>query len=311
MMRKYSLLMLCIALAFGACREEDEIGPIQGEKDWFVLEDSDDPIDKQRFAIYEEFDIPVYYNDTIGSEVRYAVSGEPYMYYERLQVFYNPGGQAVNGRFVLLEDKNAVKPVLDYLQQELLPAVPRSFYIPSILLVDSLVVNGDSTAYKGFNTVVCAKVKEFSAMDEEQQKWWRGGVMAAMLSGGLLNDEAEWLEEEFFGKSLAVDPENDKVYSGSARIMVYKALENVGLAPEDQALGALGFLNFKWKPAYAGQQERMAYVPTREEDVRYFCEAIFALGEDEFAERWGEYPVVMEKYEALKGKLQEYGFEIN
>ena len=307
-MKKYGLIILGIALLLGACQDDNEIGPIVGEKDWFVLEDSDDPIDGQRYDIYTEFGIPVYYNDTIGHETRYSFAGEPYTYYERLQVFYNPGGTAITGRYVLLEDKNDTKEVLDYLQTDLLPLIPETFYIPSILLVDSLVVGGDSAAYKGFNTVVCAKVKEFATLDEEDRKWWRGSVMSAMLAGGLMNTESEWLEENFFGKSQAVNPESDMVYSSSRNYMVYQALSGVISDVNLQTLGAVGFLNHKWRPAYPTQTERMAYVPTRENDLKQFCEVVFALSTEEVSARWGEYPVVMAKYEALKGKLEELGF---
>lgn len=310
-MKRYGLMILGIALLLGACRDEDEIGPIQGEKDWFILEDSDDPIDHQRFNIYKEFGIPVYYNDTIGSESRLSVSGDPYTYYECLKVFYNPGGAPItNGRYTLLKDKNDTKAVLDYLETELLPMIPENFYIPSILLADTLVIGADSLAYKGFNTVVCARVKEFADMDDENKKWWRGGVISSMIATGLIENEAEWMEENFFGKSQAVNPESDRVYSSSSNWMVYQALSGTTIPSTEQCLGVLGFLNHKWRPSYVGQQERMAYVPTRETDVKQFCEAVFALSETEFTERWGEYPVVMAKYEAMKSKLAEYGFEI-
>lgn len=309
-MKRYGLMILGIALLLGACRDEDEIGPIVGEKDWFVVEDSDDPIDGKRYDIYTEFGIPVYYNDTIGSETRYAVSGEPYTYYECLKVFYNPGGNPItNCRYTLLEDKNDTKEVLDYLETDILPVIPESFYIPSILLVDSLIAGGDSLAYKGFNTVVCAKVKEFAGMDEENRKWWRGGVISSMLASGLMNDEAEWLNENFFGKTQAVNPESDRVYSSTRNWPVYQALVGTDIPAAEQTLGVLGFLNHKASYMYPGAPERMAYVPTQEGDVKQFCEAIFAMTTAEFTERWGEWPVVMEKYEAMKSKLEEYGFE--
>ena len=303
---RYYLLISLAALFFCACNKEEGIGPATGERNWLVLEDSDDPIDHQRHEIFTEFGIPVYYNDTIGSETRYSMSGE-YTYYERLQVFYNPGSSAVNGRFTLVKDKNDVKPVLDYLQTELLPLIPESFYIPSILLVDSLVVNRDSTAYKGFNTVICGKVRQFSTMDENARTWWRGGVMRALVVGGLMENESAWLEDNFFGLTLAVNPENpDRMYSTSSPGYMVSLALGTAVPQEEQCLGVCGFLDYK----STATNPRYAYVPTRQGDVEQFCEAIFAMDEAEFTERWGMYPVVMEKYEAMKGKLAEYGFTI-
>lgn len=310
MMRTYYyILSLCCCLFLVACGDDDNIGPLQGERNWLVLEDSDDPIDGLRYDIFTEYGIPIYYNDTIGSETRYSTSGEPYTYYERLQVFYNPGGSTVIGRFTLLEDKNDTKPVMDYLVSDIFPLIPESFYIPSIFLVDSLVVNGDSVAYKGFNTVICGKVKEFETMNETNRSWWRGGVMRALVINGLMNNESEWLEENFYSLTIAVNPDrSDRMYSSaSSRYYLYSVMGNIITEADKQTLGACGFLNYK----FTGTSERMAYMPTREEDVSLFCEAIFALTQEEFTARWGEYPVVMEKYAVMKAKLEEYGFETN
>ena len=304
--------MLCAALMFGACTEDNEIGTIVGERNWLVVEDSDDPIDGQRYDIFREFGIPVYYNDTIGQETRYSFAGNPYTYYERLQVFYNPGGTLVTGRFTLLpaEEKQLVKPMLDFLQTELLPMIPEDFYIPSILLVDSLVVGADSVAYKGFNTVVCAQVREFAGMNEDSRRWWMGSVMSSMLANNLINSENEWFTENFFALSQAVNPTSDRVYSSSSNnYYVNQAFSGSSVPRDEWSLGALGFLNHKARYLIPGN-ELFAFVPTRESDVKQFCEAIFAMSTEEFAERWGEYPVVMAKYEVLKGKLAEYGFEI-
>lgn len=303
-MKRY-LLIPFLTLFFMACNDDDGLGPTQGEKNWLVLEDSDDPIDHQRYEIFTEFNIPVYYNDTIGSETRYDMTGIPYTYYECLQVFYNPGSNPATGRFTLVRDKNDVKPMLDYLQNEILPVIPETFYVPSILLVDTLKVGTETLAYRGLNTVTCGQVKEFAGMDEENRKWYKGGVLSAMITGGLLSNESEWLEKYFFGKSLAVDPESDRIYSGSTSYYVYSALAAVEPDPGKQTLGRLGFLNHKLEP---GQNERMAKVPTREQDLRQFCEVLFVLTPEEIEERWSMYPVVMEKFEVIVELLKRYNF---
>lgn len=308
MKMKYIIPFL-LATFLVACGKEDDITPSKGETNWLVLEDSDDPIDHLRYRIFEEFGIPVYYNDTIGSEERESMSGT-YTYYERLQVFYNPGGATTNGRFVLVKEKNSVEPVLEFLRNKMLPLIPKDFYIPSLLLVDTLYISNVATqAYKGLNTVVCSGVGDFAEMDEAEMSWWQGTVMSAILSGGLLDQESEWLEKHFYAKTLAVDPRATMYSTATRKLMVYSVLGQLTadkvITVGQQTLGYCGFLNHKLEPS---KQERMAYVPTREEDVQQFCETIFALTAEEFEARWGEYPVVMAKYEAMKEKLQEYGF---
>lgn len=101
-MKKIYLLLSLAALLFGACGENDnDFTPSNGERNWLIVEDNpNDPIDHQRYLIFQETGIPIYYNDTIGSEERYSyATGDPYTYYEVLQVFYSPGnstpGQAI------------------------------------------------------------------------------------------------------------------------------------------------------------------------------------------------------------------------
>lgn len=307
MKMKY-IIPLLLATFLVACGKEDDIAPSKGERNWLVLEDSDDPIDHLRYRIFEEFGIPVYYNDTIGSEERESMAGT-YTYYERLQAFYNPGAATTNGRFVLVKEKSSVEPVLEFLREKMLPQIPTTFYVPSLLLVDSIYLPAVAQAYKGLNTIICAGVSEFAKMDDAEMRWWQGAVMCTILSGGLLEKESEWLEKHFYAKSLAVDPRATMYSTANRKLMVYSALGQLAsdkvITATQQTLGYCGFLNYKLEPS---KQERMAYTPTREEDVQQFCETIFALTAEEFQMRWGEYPVVMAKYEAMKEKLQEYGF---
>ena len=52
----------------------------------------------------------------------------------------------------------------------------------------------------------------------------------------------------------------------------------------------------------------MWQVPSKSQDVRQYCIEIFASTEAEFTAKHGQYPVVMEKYEVMKQKLEKYGF---
>lgn len=68
-MKKIYLLLSLAALLFGACGENDNnFTPSNGERNWLIVEDTpNDPIDHQRYLIFQETGIPIYYNDTIGA----------------------------------------------------------------------------------------------------------------------------------------------------------------------------------------------------------------------------------------------------
>lgn len=312
MMKRYMILCV-LAVLLAACAKEDTLTPLGAEHNWLVVEDSDDPIDHQRYLIYKETGIPVFYNDTLGSRERLSPTGEYYTYYERLQVYYKPGVQTPLDSFSLVQDRNSLKPVLNYLQTELLPMIPKTFYVPSLLLVNTLTSPSDTVAHRGLNTVACAKAGNFGSMNATEKARWKGKVLRSMVYSGLMEKEGEWLDENFYALTYAVNPGETRMYSDNPakKGYVYQALGTLKplLPAEQQTLGACGFLNINWKPATPTQLERMARIPTKSEDVSEFCEAVFAMTEEEFTERWGMYPVVIAKYHALKEKLKEYGFQ--
>ena len=312
-MSKLFLFSCVFSLLLAACGDnDDDIQPSNGERNWLVVEDSDDPIDHHRYLIFEETGIPVYYNDTIGSENRYSVaSGEYYTYYEVLQVFYTPGTQTPserNANYALVQNKDDVEAVLDFLETDIIPQLPESVYVPSILLVDTLnTPSGDTIAYKGFNTVVLSQVCAFENMDEDSKSLYKGSFLAALVVSAL---ESEWLEENFYSITYDVNPGNESyLYSdgtSTVGIMVYRAYSGTDVAAEDQTLGGLGFICTYTTPT--SSSERLWYVPTKTQDAMAFCREILSYTEAEFIEMHGEYEVVMDKYYVMREKLQEYGF---
>ena len=87
---------------------------------------------------------------------------------------------------------------------------------------------------------------------------------------------------------------------------VYTAYSGLTVPAAEQTLGGLGFVGTYTKPT--GTSERMWQIPSKSQDVRQYCIEIFASTEAEFIAKHGQYPVVMEKYEVMKRKLETYGF---
>ena len=315
---KIQHLFICLfaVLAWGCGDNDDDFSPSNGEKNWLILEDSEDPIDHQRYEIFKNTGIPIYYNDTIGSETRYSVaSGGEYTYYEVLQVFYSPGSttpSSSSARYALVADREKVKPVLDFLEEEILPYIPETFYVPSILLVDTLVTpNGDTTSYKGLNTVVLSRTCAFDSFSETDKKLYKGNFLSTLIASSLSSLETEWLEEEFYAVTYRVNPDNTaKLYSTGTSIIgtyVYQAYTGLNVEAENQTIGGLGFIT-TYRTPNPNSSERLWEVPTKEQDMRSFCLEILSYSEAEFEEKHGEYPVVMEKYQVMRDKLEEYGF---
>ena len=309
-MKNILLYIMAFSSLLVACDSESDLKPSGAERNWLVVEDSDVPVDHERYLIFKETGIPIYYNDTIGSEERYSLSArEWYTYYEKLQVFYNPGGATpswTTSNYQVVANPEDVLPVLEFLKADVLNAIPKDMYIASILLVDTLNSTSGTLAHKGFNTVVLSEVKDFAAMTDGEKKVYRGAALRCLVAGSLVATEGDWLEENFYELSYATNPNNiDYIYSTASRsTMVYRAAQGYPL--EEQRLATLGFIGTKTKPT--GTDERMWYVPEKQQDVSQFCEAVFAYTEAEFIALHGNAPVVMEKFYVLRDKIKEYGF---
>ena len=103
-MRKNKFLyVLLLSVLFSACDKEDNLTPSNLGKDWFTIENSEDPVDRAIYQFYEETGIPVFYNDTIGQETRVDNWGNSYTHYEILQFSSSAlGGTETPIRFRLM-----------------------------------------------------------------------------------------------------------------------------------------------------------------------------------------------------------------
>ena len=149
---KYVSILLFTILAFCSCQKEDAL---ENEIDFsnpYAIEDSDDPIQKRRFEIFNKYGVPVYFNDTIGRQfVRNDINGNPYYRYETIDlnwIFYTPNQQnqeQVSGTFkyFYVEDQERQKEYLNAVEDFLESLVP-DMYPTMILLVDSAIVFNDS-----------------------------------------------------------------------------------------------------------------------------------------------------------------------
>ena len=107
------MTLLALSLLAACGDEEGNPGVSDLDRDWYVIEDNPgDPVDHERFLIYDQYGVSVYYNDTVGSMIRQDRWGNDYRHYEVLQVFYAPGSPKPEGGFTLLDDKDVLLPAM-------------------------------------------------------------------------------------------------------------------------------------------------------------------------------------------------------
>lgn len=310
------ILLLCfVAILFVGCETDDDLTPSRLDLNWFVLEDSSNPIDHHRYEIYKKFDIPIYYNDTIGSVDRIGLDGVYGPYYERLQVFFSPGvvKPAPTLHFFKLvanEDISKIDPILSFLEKEVIPAIYNKVHISSLLLVSELETPTSKNSYKGLNTVTIGKALRFNAMTEEEKRVFKGGVISGMLASGIATKNVEWLEENFYDYTYKVNPLLKKLcYSTTRRLTLYRLYD--GMVPAvpsaNMRLTDFGFIAAL---RVGDPTEDWAQVPDKNLDVSSYIEALFAYSSEELEVKYGKFPVVVAKLNAMKELLKEYGFTL-
>lgn len=306
----YTLLYIGVAGILTACSDE-EMMPSNYEKNWLVVTDNPaDELDHTRYEVFQSTGIPVFYNDTIGSEQRTTLAGQPYTYYEVLQVFYNPGSATPSEKtanYKLPQRRSDILPIVKYLRDEVFPQLPKEMYVPSVLLTDTLNSASGTVAFKGLNTIVLSNADKFASLDDAGRKAYKAAFLRAVVASSLMSFEEEWLEENFFALTYGVNPDNmEYLYSTATRsVYVYRALSNFPVG--EQTLATLGFIGTN-KPFTPTTAERMKTVPEKSQDVSQFCEAVFTYPEAVFAAEHGNEPVVMAKFYVMREKLQKYGF---
>ena len=312
---KYSFLLCLMALIVWSCGDDEgNLSPSGLEKNWFVLEDSEDPIDHIRYEIYKNTGFPIYYNDTIGSETRYSPGIGEYTYHEVLQTFYSPGSPAPGYNIahysLISPERKNVREVLEFVRDKILPEIPKGTYLPSILLVDSLFTpSGDTTVYKGLNTTILAQVHHFHEMDDAAKNLMKGAFLSSAITSKLALDETEWLEENFYALSYDVNPAYvDRIYTTDIKYKATVSRACAGLDPTVvRHLGTLGMIAPCVPASKVGTGRSLPsdpyhpeawYSPTKEQDLQQYCQAVLAFTEEEFMERyatnikiWGYNPV--------------------
>lgn len=299
-MRKNKFLyVLLLSVLFMACDKEDSLTPSNLGKDWFTIEDSDDPVDRAIYQFYVETGIPVFYNDTIGQEIRIDNWGNSYTHYEILQFSSSSlGGTETPNPFRSYElcPKESVIDGLEFLREEIVPVLPESIKIRSFLLLNSLTPHNLSTmsneAFKGLNTVLISRVSELRDMSKAERQNMKGAVLNAVLSTPI----ATYTEElaAFYQTTRGYYTQVD-LYGCSG----WRFYNTYGFSDPR----TVGFLKDPNPYDYSN-------MPTETQDVGMYISAIFTSTPEEFEASYGAFDAVMTKYRIMVSVLKAIGVSI-
>lgn len=299
-----------LSLSFVSCSEEETEFP-DYDKNWYVLEDNaSDPAQHAAYEFYKQYNIPVFYNDTIGSQERVDLWGNKYTHYETLTLSYSMGGNVGAGADPSIMnftrcDKSVGPKALEWLSKEVMPSVPKNAHIHSILLVETLNSLAHGTyAFRGVNTVVIGNASRLGSMDEVEAKKCKAAILRAALTGLLFNSGLYTKQmEEFANITISQNEKAYNLYTGGS----WKQDANGNWYQEKPDIYGLGFIGVSSSNSY--------YTPADEQaDFLMYFETLLTTTEAEFDammstdnKPFSDYTAIMQKKKIVLDILKKLG----
>lgn len=300
------MISLIVLALTGGCSKEETTAFNDYDKNWLVVEDdANDASTHARYLFFKETGIPVFANDTIGTQQRIDVFGKEYTHYEKLSMSYSLGGVQTGAPPLVQSftycNKADVATALTFLKDEIIPVLPKEVHVPSILLVNDMTSNAfGSYAFKGFNTVVIAQVSKIAGMDAATRANYKAAILRALLTNTILDSRFNSLLDKFYAVSRKYVPDRD-----AYGLYIYLLNSSVKGLPNGVPITtqAIGFLGTDPRNSY--------YTPISTwMDVCMYLEAAVANTQAQFKQKYGDNQRIMDKYAIIRQIFEQINFKI-
>ncbi|MFD2556745.1 hypothetical protein [Sphingobacterium tabacisoli] len=300
------LVILALVLGLVSCSKEEVTILPDYDKNWLIVEeDPNDATTQARFAFFKETGVPIYINDTIGTQERIDVFGKAFTHYEVLSLNYSLSTPAVGASPLVMNvkylDENNLPAALAFLKSEVIPLVPATVHIPSVLLVESFWSNAfGNYAFKGFNTVLIGEVSKIATMDSATKAKYKGAILRSIFTNAVLAEKYEATLEKFYNVSRRFVPTRDAYNIYIPQLPTFVAGLPAGVTATPQAIGFLG-----------ADGRNSYYTPMSTwMDVSLYLDAIFGSTPEQFSAQYGSYEAIMRKHDYIKQILTDLGVNL-
>lgn len=334
---------------FMACSDEElEPSNIDSTYDFYVIpnDPNADALDRLRYDIYAATNTSVFYNDTLGVEVRVGLDGVPYNYYEKYRlgyIFTYVGGSYI---YTLSEDRELLHEFLKMYNERVHSVIaPSRLNMKGILLVDSLLQKSKGYTYSfyrdkpnsmltvallravitqyGTPSTMGVPFKEMSA--EEKTAYMDEMLLGIIIEGfkdfSAFSEKNATIPEmiEFYSTTLNATtyPKSKESFYGKTFNTEYNILANgkpnadsVGMEIFDSSEPRrFGVLRYKRVTLDANGNEKTRSNLNNQEDAQSFIDMIHAKTDAEIREEHAAWPLVLKKYECMIKTLRFLGLE--
>ncbi len=298
-MKKWIYGIAALSVLWVGCGKEDELEPSGADINWFVVEDSTDPVDHLRFEVFEEFGVPVYYNDTIGSmEMGIDVSGNPRMFYRVIDCNYSITDRTILATYGKSKDRDAIQIGVEVIRDQVLSVLPAKLRPRSMLVVDNLNVNergnqnGEAGAFKAMMTTVMGRLNVVKTMTDIEKKSLAAEVLGEIVGHYLYSNCAEELIE-FYGVSIVQARNGSDFNLYEQNIWQTTSTSR----PEFKNWMDYGFFSYDSSRSF---KETDYYCINQVSDLVDYMTEVFKDDDAMFQTTYASYPVILQKYEIIK-----------
>lgn len=292
----FYLILGMVSLLFAGCDKEDKnLKPSYEDVNWYAIQD--DPTNDLKHLIFEVYDktgIPIFYNDTIGSQDRGLDGyGEPVIYYEILDLNYTIESHRDYVSYTLSNKEEELTDGVNFLKDRVFPYLYKGIRPQCYLLVDELILSSfnehEEGVYRGMTATVIGRLSELKDMTEDELNRFAAEVRATAMTPYI---------QANYNKELQPFYSVSEIVSNGVTISLYgQTITRYGGSVPYKAYKDYGFLN----PDPDFLFSSFVYTaPGRERDmVEYITEVL--VGKDEaFKEQYESSALILQKYEVMK-----------
>lgn len=339
-------LLLCAFLSGCGSDEDNLTNEIDFTSPYVIADDAADPIQHERYLLYKEFGVPVFFNDTISTFVSGKdLRGNDVTTTETIDMnwgFVSHDGKDVTYRYDYYTDSEAKMKALGFARSYLAKASAKMRPF-CMLLVDSAFQNSSQQNYlNGFRCLVVAHTSNYNATQHDSLATaiLRTMVLSSVrLNSDLVSRFGEVSnKDKYYGRPWVVSGSNGGLgcqwgveHKGSwwkplelfddgveEMYIMYGFQTNVNSHEEFvaertlmmQQIGKFGFIC--GNTDRNGQLDHLQSPASVSQDLTFFVNTILNVGRAEFMERYGSSTLVKKKFDILADYIEgELGIDLD
>lgn len=298
----YILYGILALTSFAGCSSEDELTAERDDRVDYFLPDPNatDEISVLRREFYKEQGSYLLFNDTLRNEpLGEDYNGDMKYFTETVDVSYSIGSSStsvIKYYYELLQEKSDMLQSVTFLKERVLPHLSESLRPFSWLITHTITqeYNGSTEELNALSGERCIAIAvgDLAEMDSDEQESTAKSILATVITRMLNGKDSEL--QDFYSIS-------EKYYNSSFSMSNYSDNnENM------RKLNERGFIVPCW--LIEGIWMWRGRCPAKDKDLASYISLIFNNTEEYVRETYADYPIVLQKYDVLKGLFNSLGY---